>query len=41
MKSRRAEKLPRGIQKIHIGRVKKTGNDVVDNNPVGWLLEYV
>jgi hypothetical protein len=38
---RRAEKLPRGIQKIHIGRVKKTGSDVVDDNPVGWLLEYV
>jgi hypothetical protein len=38
---RRAEKLPKGIQKIHVGRVKKSGNDVVDDNPVGWLLEYV
>jgi hypothetical protein len=33
--------LPQKIQKIHIGRVKKTGTDVVDDNPVGWLLEYV
>lgn len=30
---RLAEKLPKGIQKIHVGRVKKTGSDVVDNNP--------
>lgn len=38
---RLAEKLPKGIQKIAVGRVKKSGADVADNNPVGWLLEYV
>ncbi|ANP50368.1 hypothetical protein J2Z21_000869 [Streptomyces griseochromogenes] len=39
--SRYTKKLPQGIQKIHVGRVKKSSSDVVDDNPVGWLLEYV
>lgn len=38
---RLAEKLPKGIQKIHVGRVKKSGVDVVDDNPVSWLLEIL
>ncbi|MER6145187.1 hypothetical protein ABT174_35065 [Streptomyces sparsogenes] len=38
---RYAKKLPQGIQKIHVGRVKRSSSDVVDDNPVGWLLEYV
>ncbi|MFG2226939.1 hypothetical protein [Streptomyces sp. NPDC048644] len=36
-----AEKLPVHVQKISIGRVKKSSTDVVDNAPVDWLLEYV
>ncbi|MEV7124367.1 hypothetical protein [Kitasatospora griseola] len=39
--ARVTEKLPKGIQKIHVGRVKKSSSDVVDDNPVGWLIEYV
>jgi hypothetical protein len=38
---RSAGQLPKGIQKIHVGRVKKNASDTVDDNPVSWLLEYV
>lgn len=38
---RLAEKLPPGTQKVSVGRVKKSANDLLDDNPVGWLLEYM
>lgn len=37
---RRGMKLPQGIQKVHVGRMKKSSADFMDDNPVGWLLEH-
>jgi len=39
--ARLAEKLPAGTQKVSIGRVKKSAADMVDDAPVGWLLEFL
>lgn len=38
---RTAEKLPAGTQKIAIGRARKSASDMVDNTPIGWLLEFL
>ncbi|MEV5884307.1 hypothetical protein AB0L74_16505 [Streptomyces sp. NPDC052020] len=31
--------LPTNVQKISVGRAKKTGTDLANNAPVSWLLE--
>ncbi|MGV9879049.1 hypothetical protein [Streptomyces sp. NPDC003006] len=38
---RLAEKLAQGSMKIAIGRMKKNAGDSMDDNPAGWLIEYV
>lgn len=38
---RNGEKLPAGVQKILVGRVKKSAADRDDDLPVSWLLEVL